>query len=99
MTIVSFVSGTILKILLMSFYIIGTVSPAQSSHFATNAPNNKTEIIPLHEQPLYKEDWIGLKGLEQKGGLRLEHCPGEHMDLGGEKGCGEIMVRKWVGWV
>lgn len=83
----------------MSFYIIGTVSPAQSSHFATYAPNNKTEIIPLHEQPLYKEDWIGLKGLEQKGGLRLEHCPGEHMDLGGEKGCGEIMVSKWVGWV
>ncbi|ADV20138.1 palmitoyl-protein thioesterase [Cryptococcus gattii E566] len=76
-----------------------TVSPAQSSHFATYAPNNKTEIIPLHKQPLYKEDWIGLKGLEQKGGLRLEHCPGEHMDLGGEKGCGEIMVSKWVGWV
>ncbi|OWZ59372.1 palmitoyl-protein thioesterase [Cryptococcus neoformans var. grubii Br795] len=76
-----------------------TVSPAQSSHFASYAPNNKSEIIPLHEQPLYKEDWIGLKDLDEKGGLRLEHCPGEHMDLGGKRGCGENMVRKWVGWV
>ncbi|OXB40018.1 palmitoyl-protein thioesterase [Cryptococcus neoformans] len=76
-----------------------TVSPAQSSHFASYAPNNKSEIIPLHEQPLYKEDWIGLKDLDEKGGLRLEHCPGEHMDLGEKRGCGESMVRKWVGWV
>ncbi|WVQ82426.1 hypothetical protein IAT38_004554 [Cryptococcus sp. DSM 104549] len=76
-----------------------TVSPAQSSHFATYSPTNKTEIIPLYQQPIYTEDWIGLRALDEQGGLRLEHCPGEHMDIGGEKGCGERMVKKWVGWV
>ncbi|WWD17536.1 hypothetical protein CI109_101977 [Kwoniella shandongensis] len=75
-----------------------TVSPAQSSQFATYAPSNKSEIIPLHSQPLYKHDWIGLRSLDEKGGLQLEHCPGEHMDIGGEGGCGERILRKWVGW-
>ncbi|WVQ77161.1 hypothetical protein IAR50_006844 [Cryptococcus sp. DSM 104548] len=75
-----------------------TVSPAQSSHFASYAPSNKSEIIPLHDQDLYKDDWIGLRALEEKGGLQLERCPGEHMDIGGEKGCGERMVRRWIGW-
>ncbi|WVO16415.1 hypothetical protein L204_104090 [Cryptococcus depauperatus] len=75
-----------------------TVSPAQSAHFATFAPNNKTQIISIDHQPLYQHDWIGLKALDKKKGLKLEHCPGEHMDLGGEGGCGERMVRDWVGW-
>ncbi|KAK6910380.1 hypothetical protein I203_104412 [Kwoniella mangroviensis CBS 8507] len=75
-----------------------TVSPAQSSHFATYSPLNKTVIIPMTDQPMYIGDWIGLKSLDEKGGLTLEHCPGEHMDLGGEGGCGERMVRGWVGW-
>ncbi len=52
----------------------------------------------MSDQPLYNSDWIGLKKLDMKGGLKLEHCPGEHMDLGGKGGCGEMMVREWVGW-
>nr|XP_019045996.1 palmitoyl-protein thioesterase [Kwoniella bestiolae CBS 10118]OCF24926.1 palmitoyl-protein thioesterase [Kwoniella bestiolae CBS 10118] len=75
-----------------------TVSPAQSAHFATYSPSNKTLIIPMDEQPMYTGDWIGLRSLDSKGGLKLEHCPGEHMNLGGEGGCGERMVRDWVGW-
>ena len=75
----------------------GTVSPAQSAHFATYSIENKTLVIPLEEQPLYIEDWIGLKTLDEKGGLKLEHCPGAHMDLGGKGGCGERLVMEWVG--
>jgi len=73
------------------------VSPAQSAHFATYTPGNKTQIIPIHDQPLYVDDWIGVRELDEKGGLKLEHCPGEHMDLDGGD-CGMNMVRDWVGW-
>jgi palmitoyl-protein thioesterase len=76
---------------------LGTVSPAQSAHFATYSPDNKTAIIPMHDQPMYKNDWIGLRSLDEKNGLQLESCPGEHMDLDSGD-CGMRMVRDWVGW-
>lgn len=76
---------------------VGTVSPAQSAHFATYAQGNKTLVVPMEDQPLYTHDWIGLRELDEKGGLELEHCPGEHMDLDGGD-CGMRMVRDWVGW-
>ena len=74
----------------------GTVSPAQSAHFWTFSAENKTLLVPLSEQRLYTEDWIGIKSLEDKGKMVFEHCPGEHMDLGSGD-CGQRMVRKWVG--
>lgn len=49
------------------------------------------------DQRLYMEDWIGLRSLNERGGVRLEHCPGEHMDLGSGD-CGMRMVRDWLGW-
>ena len=77
---------------------IGTVGPAESAHFATVSAINHTQIIPLYEQPLYTGDWIGLRTLDEKGRLRLAHCPGAHMDLGGKGGCAEMVVREFVGW-
>lgn len=77
---------------------LDTVVPGLSAHWATLSPDNVTEIIPLHDQPLYKEDWIGLRKLEKRGGLHLAHCPGQHMEIGGEGECGDKMVRKWIGW-
>jgi len=51
----------------------------------------------MEDQPLYTQDWIGLRELDEKRGLWLEHCPGEHMDL--DTGdCGMNMVMRWVGW-
>jgi palmitoyl-protein thioesterase len=51
----------------------------------------------MKDQDMYKQDWIGLRGLDEKGGLTFESCPGEHMDLGGGD-CGMRMLRDWVGW-
>ncbi|CAD6577006.1 MAG: hypothetical protein TREMPRED_001838 [Tremellales sp. Tagirdzhanova-0007] len=77
-----------------------TVGPAESAHFATVSAINHTQIIPLYEQPLYTGDWIGLRTLDEKGRLRLAHCPGAHMDLGGKGGCAEMVrspiVKSWV---
>ncbi|BEI87849.1 uncharacterized protein CcaverHIS019_0105670 [Cutaneotrichosporon cavernicola] len=75
-----------------------TVVPRVSTHWATIDPDNSSHVIPLEEQEMYVGDFIGLKRLAQKGGLHRLFCPGQHMDLGGEGGCGDRMVRKWVGW-
>ena len=50
----------------------------------------------MKNQRLYVNDWIGLRKLDEKGQLHLEHCPGEHMDL--ESGdCAMKLVKQWVG--
>ncbi|KAF5346133.1 hypothetical protein D9758_009935 [Tetrapyrgos nigripes] len=52
------------------------------------------QIIPMHSQPLYIEDWIGLRTLDERGDVELQTCKGEHMQL---DGCWEDLVAKWVG--
>jgi palmitoyl-protein thioesterase len=74
----------------------GTVSPAQSAHFWTYAPGNKTVLVPLEEQGIYTQDRIGLRKLDEDGRLFLEHCPGEHMDLDSGD-CANKVVQRWVG--
>lgn len=51
-------------------------------------------IIPMHEQPLYKEDWIGLRDLDERKGVVFEVCKDEHMQM---KDCWEDLVRKFAG--
>jgi palmitoyl-protein thioesterase len=55
-----------------------TVVPKQSSWFADV---NGTEVTELRKRDIYKEDWIGLKTLDKKGGLVFETTPGGHMTL------------------
>lgn len=42
---------------------------------------NGTEVTPLRARKLYREDWLGLKELDRKGGLTFKTAPGEHMEL------------------
>lgn len=51
-------------------------------------------IISMHEQPLYKEDWIGLRDLDERKGVVFEVCKGEHMQM---KDCWEDLVRRFAG--
>ncbi|KAH7888637.1 Alpha/Beta hydrolase protein [Phlebopus sp. FC_14] len=60
---------------------------------AIRAPQEKG-IVPMRMQPLYVEDWIGLRSLDERGAVVLATCPGEHMQL---SGCWEELVGKWVG--
>ncbi|KIX97299.1 uncharacterized protein Z520_06751 [Fonsecaea multimorphosa CBS 102226] len=57
-----------------------TLIPKESAWFAEF---NETEnsVTPLRNRPIYKEDWIGLKKLDEKGGLKFVGLPGEHMEL------------------
>lgn len=55
---------------------------------------NEKQIIPMRLQPLYTEDWIGLRKLDERGGVVFETCAGEHMQLGD---CWERLVREFAG--
>ncbi|GMK54298.1 hypothetical protein CspeluHIS016_0108840 [Cutaneotrichosporon spelunceum] len=90
--------GGLENVVAIAFRDDTTVVPGLSAHWATMDPDNSSHIIPLEEQELYSGDFIGLKRLDKRGGLHRPFCPGEHMDLGGEGGCGDRLVRKWVGW-
>ena len=60
------------------------------------APWPSTTITPMRQQPLYTEDWIGLRELDKKGAVVLETCEGEHMQLGD---CWERLVKKFAGGI
>jgi palmitoyl-protein thioesterase len=87
-----------------------TVVPRESQWFGSEAPPEENErgrvraqfpigraptIIPMRQQPLYKEDWIGLRTLDESGRVHLASCDGEHMQLPPE--CYEWIVKRWTG--
>lgn len=55
-----------------------TVIPKETSWFEEVLGG---KITPLRERAIYKEDWIGLRELDFKGGLRFRSTPGEHMEV------------------
>lgn len=60
-----------------------TVIPKESGWFAyTNASDGA--VTPLREREIYKQDWIGLRALDEKGGLHFRTTEGGHMQLGEE---------------
>jgi palmitoyl-protein thioesterase len=48
----------------------------------------------MEEQELYREDWIGLKELDERGAVQREWCEGGHMEIGG---CWQEVLEKWIG--
>ena len=77
--------------------------PAQDMHFSMQ--NDQTplrrlqsrsagSIIPMRQQPLYQEDWIGLRELDERKGVVFELCKGEHMQM---NDCWEDLVRRFTG--
>ena len=51
--------------------------------------------MPMRQQPLYVEDWIGLRTLDESGRVVLVSCDAEHMRLSLE--CWQPLVEKYVG--
>lgn len=58
-----------------------TVIPKETAWFEEV---NGTEITPLRARPIYSEDWLGLRELDRKGGLKFKLAPGDHMQLSEE---------------
>ena len=38
-------------------------------------------IVPLRESPLYLQDWIGLKALDERGALHFLEVEGDHLQF------------------
>lgn len=55
-----------------------TVVPRETSWFAEV---NGSDVVPLRERQLYRDDWLGLRQLDRKGGLFFRSLPGDHMDI------------------
>jgi palmitoyl-protein thioesterase len=58
-----------------------TVIPKETAWFGEV---NGTESTPLRASKMYSEDWIGLRELDRKGGLKFRKAPGDHMQLSEE---------------
>jgi len=54
-------------------------------------------LISMYDQPLYKEDWIGLRTLDERGGVVRLTCDGPHMHISQE--CWMPLVLQYVGGV
>ena len=81
-----------------------TVVPKESSWFGSYTPlEDETDvlsqkdrtIIPMRLQPTYLADTFGLRTLDEKGGVSLEFCKGEHMQIADD--CWKPLVREYVG--
>jgi len=69
-----------------------TVVPKESGWFSyVNATSG--EVTGVRERRIYKEDWIGLRALDEKGGLHFEEVEGEHMEL--DEGDLKAVFEKW----
>jgi palmitoyl-protein thioesterase len=55
-----------------------TVVPKESAWFAEV---DDGEVTMLHDRPIYKEDWIGLRELDDRGALSFQVLQGKHMHL------------------
>lgn len=60
-----------------------TVIPKDSGWFA-EVNTTSGDTTPLRERAMYKEDWLGLKKLDEKGGLIFRNASGGHMELDDE---------------
>ena len=58
-----------------------TVIPKESGWFAQVTNLTSGVVTPLRNRKIYKEDWLGLKKLDEKGGLVFRETEGGHMQL------------------
>jgi len=56
-----------------------TVQPKESEWFEFYAPGQDETILGLKDSQIYKEDWIGLKELDEAGKLHFLKVEADHM--------------------
>ncbi|RGB26930.1 Alpha/Beta hydrolase protein [Rhizophagus diaphanus] len=78
------------KLVLIRFTEDITVIPKETAWFSFY--NSEGVLLTLHEQPLYNEDWIGLKDLDENGKLEFRDCEGAHMQISIEYLQEEIII-------
>jgi palmitoyl-protein thioesterase len=72
--------GALERFVMVVFEGDETVVPRESGWFA-EVNETSGVVTPLRERDIYREDWIGLRALDERGGLVFEGVPGKHMEL------------------
>ncbi|KAJ9505000.1 hypothetical protein QJQ45_013627 [Haematococcus lacustris] len=70
--------ASLARLVLFRFAQDSTVVPRDSAWFSTL---RGSELVELRGSPLYQEDWIGLRALDESGRLELVEAPGAHMQF------------------
>nr|GAT57761.1 palmitoyl-protein thioesterase [Mycena chlorophos] len=100
--------ATLNKLVLIMFTEDKTVVPKESSWFGSEVVSDElasiegtqrilsseTTLISMREQPLYAEDWIGLRELDERGDVVLAECEGVHMEI---SKCWQSFVEEYTG--
>jgi palmitoyl-protein thioesterase len=58
-----------------------TVAVPKESSLFSEVNVTTGEVTALQERTIYKEDWLGLKQLDEQGKLEFKTVPGQHMNL------------------
>ncbi|CAK5281414.1 unnamed protein product [Mycena citricolor] len=89
------------KLVLVKFSEEKTVVPPESAWFGsqdeTSLYDNQRVLrqgLSMREQPLYLEDWIGLRKLDERGDVVFEVCEGAHMQI---SDCWKGLVQGYIG--
>eukprot|EP00049_Salpingoeca_infusionum_P005639 m.94823 g.94823 ORF g.94823 m.94823 type:complete len:309 (+) comp13028_c0_seq1:231-1157(+) len=69
------------KLVLIQFLSDTVVIPRASEWFGAFKEGAESEVIPMRQQAIYTEDWIGLKELDEANKIVEMGCPGEHMQF------------------
>jgi palmitoyl-protein thioesterase len=66
-----------------------------AAHGPKPPPHQPPAIIPMRLQPLYVNDWIGLRALDEAGKVHFDSCDAPHMHLPDE--CWVDLVKTYLG--
>ena len=69
------------KLVLVKFSEDSTVVPRGTEWFGFYKLGQAVEMLNYNETQLYKEDWIGLKTLDEAGKLDFLESPGDHLQF------------------
>jgi palmitoyl-protein thioesterase len=72
------------KFVMFLFQDDKTVIPKETGWFA-EVNTTSEHVTLLKDRPIYKEDWLGLRTLDERGGLIFETLSGEHMQISGKE--------------
>lgn len=87
--------GEVERVVLVGFKGDATVMPRESAWFADVVVGEKRDVQWVRDRRLWKEDWVGLKRVDDRDGLEFLEIEGEHMRF--EEGVLEQFFEVYLG--
>mmetsp|Transcript_22981 Transcript_22981/g.45851 ORF Transcript_22981/g.45851 Transcript_22981/m.45851 type:complete len:286 (+) Transcript_22981:16-873(+) len=73
--------SSLTQLTLVKFEDDQVLDPRETSWFGFYELGGKDSIVTMKDQDLYKEDWIGLRTLDESGRVELVSQPGQHLNI------------------